>query len=681
VPSYPVFTLPVIDDSDIAWVCGLLGLPANAFSGADGADPRLPVLKSTESIDIEACPGSGKTTLLVAKLAILAKKWTNPRRGICVLSHTNVARREIETRLGNTAAGQRLLSYPHYVGTIHGFVNEFLASPWLRSQGIPVRAIDDLLCENHRRRLLKTQQFSALANAINPKEAANDRINIVGNWRVATAGFTVLRNGQSEFKDQTKPAAKQLVALARKCVQDGYHCYDEMFMWACDLLDRYPDTIEALRSRFPSVFIDEVQDNSELQSGVLHRIFVAGPSAAAIRQRYGDSNQAIYDSANGADATTDTFPLAAICKAIPNSHRFGQEIASFANPLGLAPHGLIGLGPKKPKIASDTSGKHTVFLFDDATVDHVIESYARYLCEIFTATELKDEVFTAVAAVHKPGEKDDNVPRHVGKYWSLYDPALTAAEPKPETLQQYFFAGAKLAAERGETHFVTEKIAEGIFRLAQMTDPLTSVAGKRKHRQMAALLADNQKAHMLYFQVITGIAVDRQILTEEFWDGTCRPAFAEIVKCLTGKVPTGAAADAFLAWNSGPVGAAGAQAIERNNIYRYPAVAPEVSIRVGSIHSVKGETHTATLVLESFYKKHHLASLKSWLTGAKTGQGSEGAENRKRLKQHYVAMTRPTHLLCLALRADAITAAELPLLKAKGWRLARVQAGGYEWIL
>ena len=113
---------PAIEDLDIPWVCELLGLPATAFSGADGTDPRLPVLRSMDTLDIEACPGSGKTTLLVAKLAILARKWTQSRRGLCVLSHTNVARREIETSLGNTAAGQRLLSYPHFIGTIHGFV-------------------------------------------------------------------------------------------------------------------------------------------------------------------------------------------------------------------------------------------------------------------------------------------------------------------------------------------------------------------------------------------------------------------------------------------------------------------------------------------------------------------------------------------------------------------------------
>ncbi len=139
-----------IGDNDIEWVCRVLKLPPTAFSGKDGNDPRLGVIKSLSSLDVEACPGSGKTTLLVAKLAILARHWTDRRRGICVLSHTNVARREIETRLGGTPEGKLLLSYPHFVGTIHGFVNEFLALPWLRSKPYPIRVIDDDICLKRR---------------------------------------------------------------------------------------------------------------------------------------------------------------------------------------------------------------------------------------------------------------------------------------------------------------------------------------------------------------------------------------------------------------------------------------------------------------------------------------------------------------------------------------------------
>ena len=154
--------IPDVTDGDIRWVSSLLGLPGIAFFGHDGTDPRQVVLKSMEPMDVAACPGSGKTTLLVAKLAILAEKWRYRTRGICVLSHTNAARNEIETRLGNVSAGRRLLSYPHFIGTIHGFVNDFLAVPWLRSQGYPIKMIDTDICLERRWRALSFATRSGL---------------------------------------------------------------------------------------------------------------------------------------------------------------------------------------------------------------------------------------------------------------------------------------------------------------------------------------------------------------------------------------------------------------------------------------------------------------------------------------------------------------------------------------
>lgn len=144
------FQPPWITDDDIQWVTDILGLPENAFCGVDGTDPRKEVLKDMTSIDVSACPGSGKTTLLVAKLAILANKWQYRTKGICVLSHTNAARDEIEKRIGHLAAGRSLLAYPHFIGTIHGFVDQFLALPWLRSKGYPIKMVDTDLCLSRR---------------------------------------------------------------------------------------------------------------------------------------------------------------------------------------------------------------------------------------------------------------------------------------------------------------------------------------------------------------------------------------------------------------------------------------------------------------------------------------------------------------------------------------------------
>ncbi|MBY5415371.1 UvrD-helicase domain-containing protein [Rhizobium leguminosarum] len=98
-----------------------------------------------------------------------------------------------------------------------------------------------------------------------------------------------------------------------------------------------PDVASALRDRFPIVFIDEVQDNSELQSAFLHRLFVAGQSSSVIRQRFGDSNQAIYNRAGGTGAITDPFPGPNRID-LPNSARFGQKIADVTAGLGVRPH-------------------------------------------------------------------------------------------------------------------------------------------------------------------------------------------------------------------------------------------------------------------------------------------------------------------------------------------------------
>jgi len=89
---------------------------------------RIEVIQSLEGIDINACPGSGKTTALLAKLIILANRMPlEDGRGICVLTHTNVAIDLIKEKLGNRTV--KLFSHPNFFGTIQSFVDRFLATP------------------------------------------------------------------------------------------------------------------------------------------------------------------------------------------------------------------------------------------------------------------------------------------------------------------------------------------------------------------------------------------------------------------------------------------------------------------------------------------------------------------------------------------------------------------------
>jgi len=117
-----------------------------------------------------------------------------------------------------------------------------------------------------------------------------------------------------------------------------------------------------------------------------------------------------------------------------------------------------------------------------------------------------------------------------------------------------------------------------------------------------------------------------------------------------------------------------------DNVFLYPPKDPKVRIRVGSIHSVKGQTHTATLVLETFHRTHNLKALKGWLLGKRAGGGGCSNVTLGRLRQHYVAMTRPSHLLCLGMRRDSFLGREIRQLAGTGWRVAEVRDDGYRWL-
>ena len=45
---------------------------------------------------------------------------------------------------------------------------------------------------------------------------------------------------------------------------------------------------------------------------------------------------------------------------------------------------------------------HAILFFDDDTIGYVLERYAEYLTEAFSESELKDGIFTAIGAVHRP---------------------------------------------------------------------------------------------------------------------------------------------------------------------------------------------------------------------------------------------------------------------------------------
>lgn len=666
---------PEIDDEDIIWASRLLGLPDKAFFGENGTDPRKAVIKSADSLDVAACPGSGKTTLLVAKLAILAEKWEHKTRGICVLSHTNAARREIQKRLGDTNAGRRLLSYPHFIGTIHRFIDEFLAVPWLRSSGLAIKMIDTQICEIRRWNKLNHGKKSFLQRrGVGPT-----------TLRVIDTNFNLEKKSGLLNLGRNTPTYKSLQTACIQSALEGYFCYDDMFIWANDIMAEYPDTTAALRARFPLLFIDEAQDNSEMQSEILYRIFLAN-GGTVIRQRFGDANQAIFDFKGAAEARTDPFPNREVSLDLPDSYRFGQNIANLVDPLGIEPYGLVGRGPTILPDSESSSEQHTLFLFDDHCENQVLDAYGNLLLESFPEDTLSTGIFTAVGYVHNMSEETptSHFPKSIGHYWGDYDPELSRQDPTPKSFVQYLLAGQGSAEISGETYSAVEKIAEGILRLSSLFgEKVPFLHRNNNHRQLLKQINDNKEVRAIYDELIVSFAVNTEMLTAENWRGHWRSKVKLIAETISQNTFSGGDAEEFLRWTAEENGnnTVLTGSIRRDNLYRYPPDEPKVNIRMGSIHSVKGETHTATLVLETYWQKHNLAAVKSWLMGEQNGwHEGDGVNQHKRLKAHYVAMSRPSRLLCLAMKRSTFQSAEgildqdaLGRLVNHGWIIKRLR--------
>ncbi|MGE8449386.1 MAG: UvrD-helicase domain-containing protein [Pseudomonadales bacterium] len=253
--------IPLISPDDLAELKFLM--PDLDFADAE----RQAVLLAAGSSDINAAPGSGKTTVLAAKLLLLAKKWSYQTRGICVLSHTNVAREEIQRRLGASAVGARLLAYPHFIGTIHSFVDRFLALPALRSLGYTVDVIDDEVFA--KRAIARAMKKPALWGWAQKDESVKP---MVGGL-VYRGSDLLLDSEEGTLPNATAKTYPLLKEIKEQLTSEGVFRYSDMFAYAELLLTRYPAIKSQLSRRFPLVYLDEMQDTSWEQEALLKRLF------------------------------------------------------------------------------------------------------------------------------------------------------------------------------------------------------------------------------------------------------------------------------------------------------------------------------------------------------------------------------------------------------------------------
>lgn len=634
----------IITDDDINWVEKIMG------SNIKFDESRRNAIKNLDSIDVQAFPGSGKTTLLVAKLAILSQKWQSPNSGICVLSHTNVAREEIENRLGNTDIGRRLLSYPHFIGTFHSFFDIFIAIPWLKSNGFEINRIDTEFATSIRWRKLNSGTQTYFKRNYKDYSLCQYSTEIGKiNWN---------KGGKT---------CDEVINIIKLSQEHGIFTYNEMLLYAKKALSECKSISDSIQSRFPILFIDEAQDTNAFLWDLLINTFNQN-NIKSIRQGFGDINQAIYGSLNEEDEVKH-FPRNNAL-VLEESKRFNDVIAKLANTVSITDSEMTGTSP----LFSDREIKNSILLFDrkNHNLKNVIDTFGQLVIDTFTDREIiqyKHEGIHAIGMVHEKKEEtsDAHFPKGVFDYWKEYRPLKKDNISNPKLLIGYFRNGIESFKSTKENYDQINWIVKGVGRVINKAknDRFITLTGNILLNIMSKL-DYSQKA--LFRKHLKECVDIKSLEKKSDW----KKIVTITLNMLTifdlkpnDKVNT------FLEWQECDSFNNIKTASITRNCYTYSDSnnSREVVIEFGNIHSVKGRTHLATLVLETYYKTHNIKSILDYLCN--TPPKKTNSTNAKRLKCQYVAMTRARGLVCLAIPEEFVDNQRQIILSKSGWNIIK----------
>ncbi|CAG9179204.1 UvrD-helicase domain-containing protein [Cupriavidus pinatubonensis] len=633
-------SLPILDQSDLDAVAELLP----SLSLGDGE--RRTVLLECGTRDINAAPGSGKTTLLAAKLLMLSRKWPYERRGVCVISHTNVARDEIQRRLSASADGARLLAYPHFIGTIHAFVNQFLALPLLRSEGLEVDSIDNDIFE--RRALALARKVPAIRFWMGQDASVEDMVRTL----VFDGAELTLACEEGKLPKASSKTYPSLLGIKHELAANGIFRHADMFALAEKLLMDHPYTGTLLSKRFPLVFIDEMQDTSWAQEEMLNRVF----DNSVVIQRFGDVNQRILSSDK--DAVNLTFPRAE-CLSISTSKRFGPAIAKAVSSVQLNGTPVIGDQP-------DTHAP-TLILYSENRVSDVIHCFGGLVLDAFSDEELQAGEVRVLCA-RKQSSANAAPGRHLGDYWPPFGQEMLNATSRADRLWALLAdppghgSGTySLAARAGDIR----RASLLVLRSAESPFIVDIRDGNQLVRNLERDGHETVSLRRLFrdLALATGLASSLEARGE-----TISKMFAGLVALL----PEGMTEEKFrgLSVFAEPEMPVKDTAESRTSVVERDG--RSAVIQIGTTASMKGETHLATLVLESYggrSRRFDLAEALPVIAGA-NGLPKKMSETLKgQFRNLYVAMSRPTSLLCLAANQNRVASDDIGELVKCGWRV------------
>lgn len=623
-----------ITESDIEYAEKILLAEGQNFD-----DERRAFIKNLKVIDLQAVPGSGKTTALLAKLLILERKLPFANNsGILVLSHTNAAIDEIKHKIEPYCP--KLFSYPNFIGTIQSFVDEFLAIPYYTTiyKKKPIRIDNEVYDE-----VMKKEYSKLEYKAKSWIEKKNKPENLFKNLRFDIDYNLVDKiNGEVLLKSKNRSTTyTEIAKIKRNVLEKGILHFDDAYFLANRYLQKYPQIKNIIQQRFSYAFVDEMQDMEIHQYDLLEKLFYDEGNSTSIFQRIGDKNQAIFNNiesneVNWIDRENNL--------TLTNSHRLSSKIANVVKSFALNnPNNFDIIGLNECDI------KPHIILFDDTSKEKVIPKFTKLVKEFKEEGRLIDYGKYPIKAICWNAKWKSETELRITNYFPTYKKDNTKSKQDYDTLNDYL-----LFYDRNSKTLksIKNNIINAFLKVLRFED----------------IFDDNKRCFTKYilFKTLKEKYFDKY---QEFnlklyhWSmlilkGKLDEAYDEIksymndfIKIFDKTKNLTISSSLFNQESQTLQVPDNTEELKENNLY----TERDINIEVATVHSVKGQTHCATLYLESFYYNDGGKSYESQrLADAFLGNSitNRGIRIQQSLKMTYVGFSRPTNLLCVAIHKD-----------------------------
>lgn len=405
-------------------------------------------------------------------------------------------------------------------------------------------------------------------------------------------------------------------------IKDGLIQYRDSYCFAKLSIDENPEAYSALfAARFKYVFIDEYQDCNNIQRQTIESIF---DSKKCVVMRIGDIDQAIYNSYN-ADSL-DWKPVDDYL-SIKTSFRYNQEIADVISRLK---QDGINITANK----GNTNGKPVLLVFPPEKIGKVIDEFIKTLDKYGLIDN--NGVYKAIGFIRK----DDGAGLKIGSYWSDFDGSVVK-----QSEYNYWNLLDRIVEElsAGKLYKVEPIVRKLLCRIFHYLKSRNNLIKEYSVTGMKSLLdAEYRDGYRQWIYELSKI----QNPDVNSIDCLVRRKINELLKAKYNYAdnPFSHLPRYFLENKYTEEH----EVKSEGNIFIDPIYGRKIEFT--TIHCVKGETHDATLYLET--SNQNSTDLKRILPYFGVGKPGHSKLFDYSRKLAYVGMSRAKFLLCVAMQIE-----------------------------